>query len=49
MSRDHTKLRTFHLADSLVLDIYRETKGFPFGRALWIAVAGSPRGGFDGK
>src|SRR5215204_7735172 len=29
MSRDHTKLRSFQLADSLVLDIYNETKGFP--------------------
>jgi four helix bundle protein len=29
MSRDHTKLRAFQLADSLVIDIYKETKGFP--------------------
>ena len=29
MSRDHTKLRSFQLADSLVIDIYKETKGFP--------------------
>src|SRR5258707_12106542 len=29
MSRDHTKLRAFQLADSLVIDIYREMKGFP--------------------
>jgi four helix bundle protein len=29
MSRDHTKLRTFQLADALVIDIYNETKGFP--------------------
>ena len=29
MSRDHTKLRAFQLADALVIDIYKETKGFP--------------------
>src|SRR5258708_1763899 len=29
MSRDHTKLRAFQLADSLVIDIYKETKEFP--------------------
>lgn len=29
MSRDHTKLRAFQLADALVIDIYNETKGFP--------------------
>jgi four helix bundle protein len=29
MSRDHTKLRAFQLADSLVIDIYKETKDFP--------------------
>ena len=29
MSRDHTKLRAFHLADSLVIDIYNQTKNFP--------------------
>jgi four helix bundle protein len=29
MSRDHTKLRSFQLADALVLDIYKETKEFP--------------------
>ena len=29
MSRDHTKLRAFQLADSLVIDIYKETNGFP--------------------
>jgi four helix bundle protein len=29
MSRDHTKLRAFQLADALVIDIYKETKVFP--------------------
>ena len=27
--RDHTKLRTFELADSLALAVYRATKSFP--------------------
>ena len=27
--RDHRKLRAFELADSLVLSIYRESRGFP--------------------
>lgn len=29
MSRDPNKLRVFHLADALVLDIYKFTKDFP--------------------
>jgi four helix bundle protein len=29
MSRDHTKLRAFQLADALVIEIYKETKQFP--------------------
>ena len=29
MSRDHTKLRVFHLADDLAFDIYKATKKFP--------------------
>ena len=27
--RDHTKLRAFELADSLALEMYRVTSGFP--------------------
>ena len=27
--RDHTKLRTFELADEVVVLIYRATRGFP--------------------
>ena len=29
MSRDHTKLRVFTLADGLVIDVYRHSTGFP--------------------
>lgn len=29
MARDHRKLRVFQIADSLIIDIHRETKGFP--------------------
>ena len=29
MPRDHRKLRVFQIADLLILDIYKATKGFP--------------------
>jgi len=29
MSRDHTKLRVFEMADSLVIQVYRATESFP--------------------
>ncbi len=29
MSRDHRRLRAFHLADALVVDIYKATQDFP--------------------
>ena len=29
MSRDHTKLRAFQLADALIIEIYKETKALP--------------------
>ncbi len=27
--RDHTKLRAFEIADAVVMDVYRVTRGFP--------------------
>jgi four helix bundle protein len=29
MSRDHSKLKVFDLADELVVEVYRATRGFP--------------------
>jgi four helix bundle protein len=29
MSRDHRKLRVFHIADQLVMEVYRASSGFP--------------------
>ena len=29
MSRDYRKLRVFHLADELVVEVYQATKSFP--------------------
>ena len=36
MSRDHRRLRVFHLAHQLVLCVYRETQGFP--RDEWYGL-----------
>jgi hypothetical protein len=47
MSRDPNKLRVFHLADALILDIYKSTKDFPAEEAFWSAGANTPRGGLQ--
>jgi len=36
--RDHTKLRAFHLADEIVLLIYRMTKSFPKEETFGLAI-----------
>jgi four helix bundle protein len=37
MMRDHSRLKVFHLADSLALDVYEATKSFPRSERYGLA------------
>ena len=38
MSRDHNKLKVFHMADELVVPIYKITRGFPVEERFGLKV-----------
>jgi four helix bundle protein len=38
MSRDHTQLKAFHLADTMAVRIYRDTGGFPAGERYGLQI-----------